>query len=216
MGIDNAIVELDGPEVPIMDGSATPHLVLLEEAGVKKQAVPRQTLRVCKPFVMEDGGKRLAIQPSNAFRVTYEIEFDHPLIRTQRKTVLVDDANYENLIAPARTFGFLKDVNHLKSRGLIQGGSLDNAIVLDGDRILNESLRLDDEFVSHKILDLIGDFALSGMRFQGHVYANKAGHELHARCLRALIASKHVEIVTETLEAEPQLSPLVKPLAGVA
>jgi len=197
MGVDNAIVELDGPETPIMDGSAAPFLVLLEEAGVKQQAAPRKLLRILKPFRLDMGDKSLSVEPCRDFRVTYRIAFDHPLIREQSKTLNLDQGRYETQIAPARTFGFLKDIEYLKGKGLVRGGSLDNAIVLDGQRILNDSLRLKDEFVSHKILDLVGDLALAGMRFQGSFKAFKAGHELHARFLKALLedASRY-EIVT--------------------
>ena len=186
-GVNNVLVELSGSEVPIMDGSSAPFLVLLEEAGIKRQPVPQKVLRVKKPFVFEADGKRISVEPAPDFRISYEIQFDHPLIQKQEKTLCVVPGAYENEIAPARTFGFLRDVNYLKSKGLIKGGSLENAIVLDGDRILNESLRFDDEFVSHKILDLIGDFSLCGYRFQGHVKAVRAGHELHALFLKALL-----------------------------
>ena len=189
-GVDNVIVELSGPEVPIMDGSAAPFLVLIEEAGLKKQNALRKVLKIEKPFEYELDGKKVSVEPGADFNISYEIDFDHPLIRRQVKTMSVTDHGYENEIAPARTFGFLKDINYLKSLGLIQGGSLENAVVLDGDRILNESLRSNDEFVSHKILDMIGDFAISGLRFQGHFRAWKAGHEMHARFLRALLNAR--------------------------
>lgn len=211
MGVDNLLVELDGPEVPIMDGSSAPFLVLIEESGLKRQAVAKTVLKVERPFSFKMDGKKLAVEPAQDFRISYEIGFDHPMIRRQKKTVVVDASLYETQIAPARTFGFLKDVNYLKSRGLIRGGSLENAIVLDGDRILNEGLRLSDEFVSHKILDLIGDLALGGYRLQGHFKASKAGHEVHARFLQALLqtpecyslrASNHPS-ATPPLNAKP-------------
>lgn len=199
LGVDNLFIELDGAEVPIMDGSSTPFLVLLEEAGIKKQSVPAKVLKITKSFEFEADGKRVWVHPANDFRISYEIRFDHPLIKNQEKTVIVGDASYENQIAPARTFGFLRDVNYLKSKGLVRGGSIDNAIVLDGDRMLNESLRLKDEFVSHKILDFIGDLSVAGMRLEGHFFGYKAGHEMHAKFLRELLqATSCYEIVTKT------------------
>lgn len=217
--VDNVFIELDGAEVPIMDGSSSPFLVLLEEAGLKKQTVAAKVLKITKPFEFEADGKRVWVEPANDFRITYEIRFDHPLIRNQQKTVVVGGQHYEHQIAPARTFGFLRDVNYLKSKGLVRGGSIDNAIVLDGDRMLNESLRLKDEFVSHKILDFIGDLSVSGMRLQGHFYGYKAGHEMHAKFLNALLASPDCyEINTEETVAAPVVHQDLVPAvaAGVA
>lgn len=186
-GVDNATVYLNSAEVPIMDGSAAPFLYLIEEAGVSRQAVARRELVVRKRFEFEWQGKRVVVEPAHDYQVSYEIEFDHPLIRRQSKTLVVSAKNYDRQIGMARTFGFLRDVNALKKMGLIRGGSLDNAIVLDGDRVLNEGLRSHDEFVSHKILDFVGDLALSGLRFRGKFTAFKAGHEVHAKFLRALL-----------------------------
>ncbi len=216
MGVDNVFIELDGPEVPIMDGSATPFLVLLEEAGLKRQSVPKKILKIVKPFHFEMDGKSVSVEPASDFRISYEINFDHPLIRGQKKTVVVNPGLYEAEIASARTFGFLKDINYLKSKGLIQGGSLENAVVLDGDRILNESLRSKDEFVCHKILDMVGDLAVAGVRFQGHFRAVKAGHEVHAHFLRALLQAKECYRIVQIEEEQkvPQASP--QPLAGLA
>lgn len=199
-GVDNIVIDIDGAEVPIMDGSSSPFLVLLEEAGIKEQSVPAKILKITKPFTFQADGKVVQAEPGHDFRISYEIVFDHPLIRNQRKTVVVGGSHYENQIAPARTFGFLKDVNYLKSKGLVQGGSIDNAIVLDGDRMLNESLRLDDEFVSHKILDFIGDLSVGGLRVQGHFHGYKAGHEMHAKFLKALLEA---EACYEIVELEP-------------
>lgn len=211
-GISNAFVELDGPEVPIMDGSAAPFLTLIEEAGIKSQRVPWKTLVIEKPFLFEKEGKKVEAKPANDFQVTYEINFNHPLIQSQRKTLVLNASNYEDQIAPARTFGFLRDVNFLKERGLIKGGSLDNAIVLDGDRMLNEKLRLNDEFVSHKILDLIGDLSVSGFYFQGHFNAVKAGHEVHACFLRALLEAKaHYSIVEKPVPERDSQAPTFQP-----
>jgi len=208
-GVDNAVVEIDGPELPIMDGSAEPFLILIDEAGIKELAAPKHALRIVKTFRFEYDGKCVVARPSKDFKITYEIEFDHPLIRRQRKTVTVRPGNYERQIARARTFGFLKDVNALKKLGLARGGSLDNAIVLDGDRMLNDSLRYDDEFVSHKILDFVGDLALSSMTLRGHFEAERAGHEVHARFLRALLAEPqyYTVNVAETVESGTTMIP---------
>lgn len=217
MGVDNVTVELDGPEVPIMDGSATPFLMMLDEVGLRQQAVARKILKITKPFRFEKDGKVLEIEPADQTKVTYGIDFDHPLIQRQTKTLKLTPAAYASMVAPARTFGFLKDVNYLKSRGLIKGGSIENAIVLDGDHMLNESLRFDDEFVVHKILDLLGDMAISGYRIQGHFKAEKAGHEVHALFLRALLAApEHFDVVQTAATADDTMQPLSKPLAGVA
>lgn len=202
-GVDNVLVELDGPEVPILDGSSAPILYLIDEAGIRLQSVPRRLLRIVKPFHFTHNDKKMSALPSRNFKVTYEIHFDHPLIQRQKKTLVVTPETYEKQIARARTFGFLKDVNHLKKLGMIQGGSIDNAIVLDGERMLNDALRLEDEFVSHKILDLVGDLAISGFRLQGHFMAYKAGHEVHARFLRELLAAEECYVVEGQIEKAP-------------
>ncbi len=201
MGVDNVVVELSGAEVPIMDGSAEPFIEMIEEAGIRQLRTPRKILKVTKPFAFNHGDKSIEVRPCDDFRISYEIEFDHPAIRNQSKTVVVQSEQFGALIAPARTFGFLKDVNYLQSIGLIKGGSMDNAVVLDHERVLNGKLRLEDEFVSHKILDMVGDFAIAGMRLQGHFIARRAGHEVHALFLRALLASSCVEVVTAQPES---------------
>lgn len=203
-GVDNAVLELDGAEVPIMDGSAAPFLFLIEEAGLKRQAAERKILTITRPFHFEHGGKTLSAYPCETFRITYHIHFDHPLIQSQQKTVEVNPGEFEKEVGKARTFGFLKDVQALKKLGLVQGGSMDNAIVLDGDRMLNASLRQKDEFVSHKILDCVGDLALCGTRLAGHFVAHRAGHEVHARFLAALLDSTAYELRgQEPLHAVP-------------
>lgn len=205
-GIDNVFVHLDGPEVPIMDGSAMPFLVLLDEAGVRQQRVPRRELRIEKPFFWNQDGKWVRAFPGKGLRLSYEIVYDHPLIQTQAKSVWLRQDTYESQVGRARTFGFLKDVEQLKKMGLIRGGSTDNAIVLDGDDMLNDGLRLRDEFVSHKILDFIGDLSLCGCRLKGHFSAFKAGHEAHALFLAALLASpSHYSIVEADSLQRPRL-----------
>ena len=167
LGIDNAIVELNHSEVPIMDGSAAPFVYLiLNEAGVKKLSAPRRFLKVLRPISLTHGDKRIALYPSDHFKVTYSISFDHPLLRHQSRTMRITEDSFVEEIAPARTFGFLKEVEMLRQRGLALGGSLDNAIVLGETGVLNNALRFEDEFVRHKILDVIGDLSLVG--YPGH------------------------------------------------
>jgi len=179
LGIDNVIVELNTPEVPIMDGSAAPFIYLINEAGVKRLAAPRKYLKVLKAMALSDGDKRIAIYPSDHFKVTYSIAFDHPLLRHQSRTIRINDESFVEEIAPARTFGFLKEVEMLRQRGLTLGGSLENAIVIGDTGVLNNALRFEDEFVRHKILDVIGDLALLGHQIIGHVVAHRGGHALH-------------------------------------
>lgn len=179
LGIDNVIVELNTPEVPIMDGSAAPFIYLINEAGVKRLAAPRKYLKVLKTMALSDGDKRIAIYPSDHFKVTYSIAFDHPLLRHQSRTIRINEESFVEEIAPARTFGFLKEVEMLRQRGLTLGGSLENAIVIGDTGVLNNALRFEDEFVRHKILDVIGDLALLGHQIIGHVVAHRGGHALH-------------------------------------
>jgi UDP-3-O-[3-hydroxymyristoyl] N-acetylglucosamine deacetylase len=179
LGIDNAIVELNQPEVPIMDGSAAPFVYLiLNEAGVKKLTAPRRYLKVLRPVSLTQGDKRIALYPSDHFKVSYSISFDHPLLRHQSLTMRITEESFVEDIAPARTFGFLKEVEMLRQRGLALGGSLDNAIVLGETGVLNP-LRFEDECVRHKILDVIGDLSLVGHPVIGHVVAHRGGHALH-------------------------------------
>jgi len=179
LGIDNAIVELNSPEVPIMDGSAAPFVYLIQEAGVKRLDAPRSYLKVHRPISLTRGDKRIAIYPSDHFKVTYSIAFDHPLLRHQSRTIRLTADAFIDEIAPARTFTFLKEVEMLRQQGLALGGSLENAIVVGDTGVLNNALRFDDEFVRHKILDVIGDLALLGYPLIGHLVAHRGGHALH-------------------------------------
>jgi UDP-3-O-[3-hydroxymyristoyl] N-acetylglucosamine deacetylase len=180
LGIDNVIVELNSPEVPIMDGSAAPFVYLImNEAGVKRLQAPRRYLKVRRPIALNHGDKRIALYPSDHFKVTYSISFDHPLLRHQSRTMKISEESFVEEIAPARTFGFLKEVETLRQRGLALGGSLDNAIVLGETGVLNNALRFEDEFVRHKILDVIGDLSLVGHPVVGHLVAHRGGHALH-------------------------------------
>jgi UDP-3-O-[3-hydroxymyristoyl] N-acetylglucosamine deacetylase len=168
LGIDNALVELNHYEVPIMDGSASPFVYLVQEAGIKTLPAARQYLKVTRPLSIGHGDKRIALYPADHFKVTYSISFDHPLLHRQVRTLRVTEDTFVEEIAPARTFGFLKEVEWLRQHGLALGGSLDNAIVLGETGVLNNPLRFEDELVRHKILDAIG-----------HLVAHRAGHALH-------------------------------------
>jgi UDP-3-O-[3-hydroxymyristoyl] N-acetylglucosamine deacetylase len=188
LGIDNAIVELNSPEVPIMDGSAAPFVYLIQEAGVKALQAARRYLKIIRPIAMSRGDKRIALFPSDHFKVTYSVSYDHPLLRHQSRTVRVTEESFVEHIAPARTFTFLKDVEMMRQNGLALGGSLENAIVLGETGVLNnDALRFDDEFVRHKILDAIGDLALVGYPVIGHLVAHRAGHALHTEFAQKIL-----------------------------
>jgi UDP-3-O-[3-hydroxymyristoyl] N-acetylglucosamine deacetylase len=180
LGVDDALVEVDGPEVPVLDGSAAPFVILIHEAGVKPLPVTRLHLKVLRPVEVVRGGKWIRISPSDHFQVSYAIGFDHPLLRHQSLSLRVTHEAFVEKIAPARTFGFLRDVEALRRSGLALGGSLENAVVIGETGVLNNKLRFEDEFVRHKMLDAIGDLALLGHPIVGHVEAHKAGHALHA------------------------------------
>src|SRR5436190_20038934 len=212
LSIDNAIVELNSPEVPIMDGSAAPFVYLLHEAGIKRLQAPRRYLKVLRPISLTHGDKRIALYPSDHFKVTYSISFDHPLLRHQSRTMRITEETFIEDIAPARTFGFLKEVEMLRQRGLALGGSLDNAIVLGETGPLNP-LRFEDEFVRHKILDVIGDLSLVGYPVVGHLVAHRGGHALHtafaAKILEEADAWRVVEGQSEpVVSAAPHASPV--------
>ena len=179
LGVDNVIVELNSPEVPIMDGSAAPFIYLIQEAGLKQLTAPRRYMKIIRPISLSRGDKRIALYPSDHFKITYSIAFDHPLLRHQSRTVRLTEESFVDEIAPARTFGFLEDVEMMRQQGLALGGSLENAIVIGDTGVLNNALRFDDEFVRHKILDVIGDMALVGHPIIGHLVAHRGGHALH-------------------------------------
>ncbi len=201
MGLDNAIVELDHREVPVMDGSSAPFVYLIQEAGLRTLATPRRYLKVLRPVTLSRGDKLISLYPSDYFKVTYSISFDHPLLRHQSHTLRIDEQTFVDDLAPARTFGFLHEVELLRQQGLALGGSLENAIVLSETGVLNNQLRYDDEFVRHKILDAIGDLSLVGYPIIGHLVAHRAGHALHTafakRVLEERDAWKVVELVPE-------------------
>lgn len=196
LGIDNLLIELDGEEVPIMDGSSAPFVYLLHEAGLKRLQAPRKFVKVVEPVRIDEDDKSIAVYPAERLKISYTIDFEHPLIGVQRETVVVSPRNYTEQIAPARTFGFLREVELMRSMGLALGGSMENAIVVGDNSILNPHLRFPDEFVRHKILDTVGDLCLMGHPLLGHVVAYRAGHTLHAK-------------LVETLQATPEAYRLV-------
>lgn len=197
MGIDNALVQIDGGEVPIMDGSSAPFVFLLRNAGVTVQNSNKKFLVVKKPVKVEDGNRSVHLYPSNELKITYKIDFNHPLIKDQTYELSFSQSSFIQEISKARTFGFLKDVETLQNNGLAQGGSLDNAIVVDEFRVLNEDgLRYKDEFVRHKILDFIGDLAIIGHIPIGHFVVERSGHTLNQQLLRKFMAQeKYWEVV---------------------
>jgi len=186
--IDNAIIELNTREVPIMDGSSAPFVYLLQEAGVKVLAQPRQYLKIMRAVTLSKGDKQISLYPADQFKVTYTIGFDHPLLRHQSRAITVTEHSFAEEIAPARTFTFLKEVEMLRQNGLALGGSLDNAIVIGDTGVLNSSLRFEDEFVRHKILDLIGDLSLVGYPVVAHAVVHRGGHALHTAMAAQLLA----------------------------
>ena len=188
LGIDNVVVELNSPEVPIMDGSAAPFIYLIQEAGIKQLQATRRYLKVLRPMSLARGDKRIAVYPSDHFKITYSIAFDHPLLRHQSRTIRLTEESFIEDIAPARTFGFLEDVEMMRQQGLALGGSLENAIVIGETGVLNNALRFDDEFVRHKILDVIGDMALVGYPLIGHLVAHRGGHALHTEFAAQVLA----------------------------
>jgi UDP-3-O-[3-hydroxymyristoyl] N-acetylglucosamine deacetylase len=196
-GIDNVVVELTQNEVPIMDGSAAPFLYLVQEAGVKRLAAPRRSLKIVRPVQIAHGDKRIAIYPSDHFKVSYTISFDHPILRHQSRTERITEQTFTEQIAPARTFGFLKEVEWMRQNGLALGGSLENAIVIGDTGVLN-ALRFEDEFVRHKILDAVGDLALLGYPLIGHVVAHRAGHALHTALAARVLEERDAWVLVES------------------
>jgi len=198
LGIDNALIEVEGPEIPAMDGSAEGFVKAFREAGIVELDAPRSYIKVIKPVTVHDGDKSASILPSPKVEVTYRIDFDHPVISDQCYTSELDEASYAEEISPNRTFGFLRDVEMLKRNGLALGGSLDNAVVLDEDEILNDGgLRFDDELVRHKVLDAIGDLSLAGMPIIGHIVMDKSGHRLNHQLVTELMSDPQSYIMMD-------------------
>ncbi len=193
LGVDNAYVDLDAPELPIMDGSASPFVLLIQQAGIEEQTAPKRFLRVMRRVEVRDGDKWARLEPYDGFKLSFSIDFRHPVIERSTQSVSVDfaETSYLKEIARARTFGFMHEVEELRESGLALGGGLDNAVVLDEYRVLNaEGLRFADEFIRHKLLDAIGDLYLLGRPLLGAFSAHKSGHALNNRLLRALLADQ--------------------------
>jgi UDP-3-O-[3-hydroxymyristoyl] N-acetylglucosamine deacetylase len=203
-GVDNAFIEVDNLEIPIMDGSAEAFTEMIESAGVVEQAVARRCLMVRERVSIEQGDRRISIEPADSYQIDCLIDFKHPLISTQHFRIDVSNGSFGREIAAARTFGFTEEIEALRRANLIRGGSLDNAIVLTSEGMLNEtSLRFANEFVRHKILDIIGDLALLGMPIKGRVTAHKSGHILHAALMTKLLRQRTAwEIVSANGDAE--------------
>ena len=191
LGIDNCVIELSAGEVPIMDGSSGPFVFLIQSAGIQEQDAPKRFVRIKQPIQVQDGDKYARFEPYEGFRVSFSIDFRHPVFKTSRQTATIDfsTTSFVKEVSRARTFGFMRDVETMRSKNLALGGSLDNAVVLDEYRVLNnEGLRYEDEFVRHKILDAIGDLYLMGHSLIGSYTAYKSGHQLNNKLCRALIA----------------------------
>jgi UDP-3-O-[3-hydroxymyristoyl] N-acetylglucosamine deacetylase len=205
LGVDDALVEIDGPEIPALDGSAAPFVILIHEAGTKPHKQAREFLKILRPVEVVRGAKWARLSPADHFRVSYTIGFDHPLLRHQHASFRISPETFAEEIAPARTFGFLREVETLRRAGLALGGSLENAIVIGETGVLNNKLRFEDEFVRHKILDAIGDLYLLGRPFLAAFSAHKSGHALNNRLLRELVADPSAsEVVTfEKAEEAP-------------
>ena len=218
MGVDNARVEIDNLELPIVDGSAMPFVKAIRQAGLRPQRARRAYARVLKPVELADGAKKIAIYPSETFAVSYAIDFPHPVIGAQSLDFAPSAGSYEHDIAPARTFGFLAEVEMLLKSGLVKGGSLENVVVLDPQRVMNpEGLRFPDEFCRHKILDLIGDISLFGHPVIGHVVADRAGHAMHAQLVSQLLRQKDCwELTTEAPTRPERVVPVHAELAAAS
>lgn len=202
-GITDLEIHIDGPEVPIIDGSALPFVHLIDAAGIKGLGHEVGVLRLRRPIEVRDGDKMIRIAPANRLSLNYKIDFKHPLIGKQGCQFILDSKAFATKIAPARTFGFARDAEMLRSVGLARGGSVENCIVLDDQGILSGGLRFRDEFVRHKILDLIGDLALVGRPLVGEITAYKAGHALHSRFVSAMLSATDAWETDQTEAAEP-------------
>ncbi len=219
LGVDNVLVEVDAPEIPIMDGSAAPFVFLMRGAGFTSQGKPRQYYKVKREVEVRLNGKSVKVAPSDKLRVDFTIEFDHPLINHQKMGFVLDEKAYDKEISRARTFGFLRDMRHLHENGLALGGSLDNAVVLDNYRVLNDDgLRFNDEFVRHKVLDFLGDLAMVGRPIVGAFTAHKSGHALNNKLFKKFLADPTAwQLVTpdpsQVEEAPPEPLPLFEAAA---
>jgi UDP-3-O-[3-hydroxymyristoyl] N-acetylglucosamine deacetylase len=207
-GIDNVYIELDALELPILDGSSKPFIDMLATTGTRRLRRHRRYLRVVKPLEFSDAGRKIGIYPCDEFRVHCYVDYNHPAVGPQEVEMAVDRESFSRELAPARTFGFVKDFPGLRAMGLIRGGSLENAVVLDDETILNGPLRFPDEFGRHKALDLIGDLALVGRPLKARIVAHKAGHALHTQLVTRLLADRSLWIET-TEDHAPASAPPV-------
>ncbi|MGB2427024.1 MAG: UDP-3-O-acyl-N-acetylglucosamine deacetylase [Alteromonas sp.] len=208
LGIDNIIIEVDSHELPIMDGSASPFVFLLQSAGIEDLPAAKQFIKVKQPIRVKDGDKWAELRPFDGFKVDFKIDFDHPVISQTRQHMVMDfdSSSYVNEVSRARTFGFMRDLEYMNAHNLALGGSMENAVALDEYRVLNpEGLRYDDEFLKHKILDAVGDLYLCGHSIIGELHAYKTGHGLNNKLLNAMLASQDCwEFVTyESAEEAP-------------
>jgi UDP-3-O-[3-hydroxymyristoyl] N-acetylglucosamine deacetylase len=201
--IDNVIVEIDGPEVPIMDGSAAPFVFLIECAGLQEQDAPRRAIKILKPVTVGESGKSASLLPDHGFSMSFEIDFASRAVSRQDLNLVFDSETFKSEIARARTFGFLHEIDRMRAAGLARGGSLDNAVVVSGDTILNEGgLRYADEFVRHKLLDALGDCYLAGYPLIGHFRGQRSGHMLNRQVLAALFADPEAWCITTLSRSE--------------
>ncbi len=208
LGVDNCRVEVDGPEIPILDGSAAPFAALIHEAGMAVQRAGKRVIVVDRPVEVRDGDKFARVEPSDSLSIDFTVDFDHPLITNQSFRLVLSDRAFEREVAPARTFCLLRDVESMQSMGLARGGSLDNAVVVDDFSILNpEGLRFPDEFARHKVLDALGDLSLAGLPIIGAFRAFKSGHAMNQALVRRLLADAASHRVVR-VDAESELEPL--------
>lgn len=222
MEIDNVYAEVDAGEIPVLDGSASPFVRLIRAAGVISQTRRQSYVKIMQPIEIVDGARRVRIEPSSTPRITYSIHYDHPLIQTQSYSYTCSASTFEQEIATARTFGFLHEVQALWSRGLGKGGTLDNTVVLSEEGVVNQSgLRFPNEFVRHKVLDLIGDIALLGFPFIGHIVAERSGHAMHTRLVEQILTQRDKwalitsDSPTAAAESRPSIG-LLRPAPSLA
>jgi len=216
MGIDNAIIELDNLELPILDGSAQPFVEMIQKAGIRKQRRPRQYLRILRELEWREGNKFIAVYPSDSYSVSYSINFPHPLIGKETFQVELSNGSYVRQIAAARTFGSRQDEQAMRDMGLIRGASRENCIVLTRDGIENGPLRFPDEFVRHKVLDLVGDLALLGKQILGNVVADRAGHAMHTALVSRILRDQTLweEVTASANGAESVVASVSQAAAG--
>lgn len=216
VGIDNAIIELDNLELPILDGSAKPFVDMIQKAGIRKQRRPRKYLKIRRELELREGDKFIAVYPSNSYSVSYSINFPHPLIGKETFEVKLTNGSYLKQIAPARTFGSREDEQAMRNMGLIRGASSENCIVLTRDGVENGPLRYSDEFVRHKILDLVGDLALLGKQVLGRIVADRAGHAMHTALVSRILRDKSMweEVTHPAEESDDRDIPAAEAAAG--